>query len=373
MKNHSDKMESESQKFEQASQSFRFTPEGVGLFNDFLTLATISTKASFAFVVLYTSDDVIVSSNTNNPDKSMFGKSFWQFLLNRKEDLYIFPSVTDEPALSPFHSVLNSLNVRSIACVKLISSAQAYYGMLCVMASTANAFTSEQISLLQILRRLLVRTIEDKTACAQFTELNEMYKNLIERAQEIICRTDADGRVIFFNETSVRLLGYSREELMGKHYLDFYPPEFQENIRNLYRTQRDKKLQDTYFECPILTKDGRTLWIGQNVSTLWNDDVLIGFQVVARDITEKRHGEELREQLIRQLEEAVYNVKTLSGLLPICASCKKIRDDRGYWNQVEAYLMDHTDITLTHGICPECMKKLYPQYYKEKVDVKTAS
>ncbi len=73
-----------------------------------------------------------------------------------------------------------------------------------------------------------------------------------------------------------------------------------------------------------------------------------------------RHlAEEEREKLIRELQEALAKVKTLTGLLPICASCKKIRDDKGYWNQIEAYIRDHSEAEFSHGICPECMKKLY--------------
>jgi HAMP domain-containing protein len=72
-----------------------------------------------------------------------------------------------------------------------------------------------------------------------------------------------------------------------------------------------------------------------------------------------------RERLISELEQALSEVKTLSGLLPICSSCKRIRDDKGYWNQIETYVRDHTDAEFTHGICPECAKKLYPELYKE--------
>jgi len=60
-----------------------------------------------------------------------------------------------------------------------------------------------------------------------------------------------------------------------------------------------------------------------------------------------------------EMREALSNVKTLSGMLPICASCKKIRDDKGYWNQIEAYIRDHSEAEFSHGICPECAKKLY--------------
>lgn len=64
-----------------------------------------------------------------------------------------------------------------------------------------------------------------------------------------------------------------------------------------------------------------------------------------------------KQQVIAELKEALENVRTLKGMLPICASCKKIRDDKGYWYQVETYIRDHSDATFTHGICPDCAKK----------------
>jgi hypothetical protein len=65
-------------------------------------------------------------------------------------------------------------------------------------------------------------------------------------------------------------------------------------------------------------------------------------------------------RLIVDLKEALANVRTLRGMLPICASCKKIRDDAGYWKQIESYITDHSEAAFSHGICPECFKKLYP-------------
>jgi len=63
-----------------------------------------------------------------------------------------------------------------------------------------------------------------------------------------------------------------------------------------------------------------------------------------------------------KLQNALNEVKTLKGLLPICASCKKIRDDKGYWNQIEFYLQNHMEVRFSHGLCPECKKKLYPEF-----------
>lgn len=71
--------------------------------------------------------------------------------------------------------------------------------------------------------------------------------------------------------------------------------------------------------------------------------------------------------LVRELEDALANIKQLSGLLPICASCKKIRDDKGYWNQLEVYISDHSEADFTHGICPDCAKAFYGDYPTEGV------
>jgi hypothetical protein len=85
-----------------------------------------------------------------------------------------------------------------------------------------------------------------------------------------------------------------------------------------------------------------------------------------RMLIERRRAAGERERLIIELRNALAEVRTLSGLLPICSACKKIRDDQGYWNQIEDYISSHSQATFSHGICPECAKKLYPDYYKGK-------
>ena len=102
-----------------------------------------------------------------------------------------------------------------------------------------------------------------------------------------------------------------------------------------------------------------------------------GFIVKPYDINELRSAIEIavvkhratkeRESLIAQLQEALEKVKVLSGLLPICASCKKIRnDENNSWQQIEDYIADHSDAEFTHGICPECAHQLYPELYQNK-------
>ena len=86
-------------------------------------------------------------------------------------------------------------------------------------------------------------------------------------------------------------------------------------------------------------------------------------QLLQREITDRKQAEKEREILIAELQQAVNEVKTLSGFLPICASCKKIRDDKGYWNQIENYIRERTSCEFSHGICPDCARKTYPEFF----------
>jgi len=79
-----------------------------------------------------------------------------------------------------------------------------------------------------------------------------------------------------------------------------------------------------------------------------------------RDITVSKQSEKERERLIGELRDALAKVRTLSGMLPICAACKKIRDDQGYWNQIESYISKHSKAEFSHSLCPDCAQKLYP-------------
>lgn len=88
-------------------------------------------------------------------------------------------------------------------------------------------------------------------------------------------------------------------------------------------------------------------------------------QKLNEEILERKKAEEEKARLIVELQHALANVKMLSGMLPICSSCKKIRDDQGYWTQIEAYIREHSEAEFSHSICPECAKKLYPTLYQD--------
>jgi hypothetical protein len=112
------------------------------------------------------------------------------------------------------------------------------------------------------------------------------------------------------------------------------------------------------FETVRYTKEGKLIHVALSISPVRSASRrIIAASIIARDIEERVRAEKERDKLLRQLQASLAEVDMLSGLLPICASCKKVRDDQGYWTQVEVYVRDRTNAEFTHGICPECVKR----------------
>lgn len=93
------------------------------------------------------------------------------------------------------------------------------------------------------------------------------------------------------------------------------------------------------------------------VSALFFAGIIFATRIIESEVRMRRE----KEELITGLRAALAEIKTLKGIVPICSSCKKIRDDKGYWNQLELYLSEHSGAEFSHGICPDCAAKLYPQ------------
>jgi len=114
--------------------------------------------------------------------------------------------------------------------------------------------------------------------------------------------------------------------------------------------------------------DGAVCWIENSARSLRepHSGKLI-YEGCLENTTERKLAEDERERLILELQEALAKVKTLGGLLPICASCKKIRDDKGYWNQIEEFIQTHSEAEFTHSFCPDCMRSLYPEVFPDNL------
>jgi len=98
---------------------------------------------------------------------------------------------------------------------------------------------------------------------------------------------------------------------------------------------------------------------------LQHQEIQLAHEKIQQEMEERKRAEIEKDHVIAELKEALQKVKLLSGMLPICANCKKIRDDKGYWQQVESYITHHSEVQFSHGICPECARKLYPEYYDD--------
>lgn len=125
--------------------------------------------------------------------------------------------------------------------------------------------------------------------------------------------------------------------------------------------QTTRKVEAVY---KISLNSGREIWVKDQAAIEIYEEDRIKLSLGCLTIVNKEMAlEDKCETLIEELKKSMAEVKTLSGMLPICANCKKIRDDKGYWNEIEAYISSHSETVFSHGICPECNKKLYPELY----------
>ena len=159
-----------------------------------------------------------------------------------------------------------------------------------------------------------------------------------------------------------QITGYTEEEYraIGDWSATIHPDDREKDDRDFQKLLNNEKVVS---EIRTLRKDGSTRWMKVYADPIWDGMAkrVVGISGAVQDITEQKRAEQERESMIGELKAALDNVRTLGGLVPICAHCKKIRDDKGYWNQLEKYLIDHTDAKLTHGLCPDCTKLYFPE------------
>jgi PAS domain S-box-containing protein len=192
------------------------------------------------------------------------------------------------------------------------------------------------------------------------------FRSVAQSANDAIIVTDSSGKMIFWNVGAHIIFGYGEEEMLGKPVIVLIPERYRDAHRKGWErlcSTGESHVIGSIVELHGLRNDGSEFPLELSLAT-WKIGGRTLYSSIIRDITERKRAEEEREHLIRQLRDALASVKTLRGLVPICASCKKIRDDKGYWKQLEVYIHDHSEAEFTHGICPECMKKLYPDFCK---------
>ena len=207
------------------------------------------------------------------------------------------------------------------------------------------------------LHGLLEQETRDRIAAAEtLRQSEEKYHDLFQNANDAIMIVDVDLHYREVNTKAMEILGYSKEELLSMRITDIIPPEQAPRSAAEFEKLRNRGSYER-FTGKVRTRDGRWLDVEVNSSAIMENGVYKGSRDTMRDITLRKQAEAEREHLIQELQKALTNVKTLSGMLPICASCKKIRDDKGYWTQIEGYIREHTEAEFTHGLCPDCARR----------------
>lgn len=185
-------------------------------------------------------------------------------------------------------------------------------------------------------------------------------KNIIATMPDLLFLIRPNGEIASINQSVTEALGFDEEDLIRRSVTDFMSGKVVQDL--LGGKEGENGLR--HLEATLMAKDGARIPAGVAISTLKEKDgSLAGYVFIVRDMTEQKKAEAEREALIEELQEALANVKTLKGLVPICSGCKKIRNDKGYWQQVEGYIKEHTEADFSHGICDDCAKQLYPEAF----------
>lgn len=208
---------------------------------------------------------------------------------------------------------------------------------------------------------------EREEALARLHESEQRYRSLIVTMAEGVVMHDAEGRIVMCNPAAERILGLTFDQMRGLTAVD---PRWQaiHEDGTPFAANQHPSVVTRLTGRPVRNEvmgvrrsDGSLIW------TLVSTEPLVralgeppfGVVISFADITALREANE-------KLKEAMAVMRKLSGLLPICAHCKKIRNDQGYWEQIERYIRDHSEATFSHGICPECERLHFPGFSREE-------
>jgi PAS domain S-box-containing protein len=213
-------------------------------------------------------------------------------------------------------------------------------------------------------RLLVITNISERVRMERaLRDSEERYRALFEQANDAIFLNTEDDQIIDVNQRACELMGYTREELLAMTVPDLQAPEVRKPKGSAIKYELER-YGGAPFETLNLHRDGTRIPAEVSTARIAGRESGLVLAIV-RDIRERKRAEEERERLIAELQEALAKIKTLRGLIPICAACKKIRDDQGYWQQVEVYVRDHSEAEFSHGLCPDCARRLYPDVFQE--------
>ncbi|MBU6400005.1 MAG: PAS domain S-box protein [Verrucomicrobia bacterium] len=229
------------------------------------------------------------------------------------------------------------------------------------------------LSLLMLYFSLRTRRALDRERAAQdelqrhleaLRESEARYSSVVEHSMDAILMTDPHGAILAANREACRMFGQTEEGLRRLGSQGLVDPQDRERVARALK-ERDRH-GTMRLEVHFIRGDG-SRFTGEVSSGVFKDrEGQPRNSTIIRDVTERKQAEAERERLVAKLQAALLEVNQLTDLLPICAHCKKIRDDKGYWIQIEAYLRRRTNASFSHGICPECSRKHFPEVFDNR-------
>jgi PAS domain S-box-containing protein len=192
-------------------------------------------------------------------------------------------------------------------------------------------------------------------------EMEERFRLMVENSHDILTIRDADAKIRYMSPSINRVLGYTQEQMIGATGFELIHPEDRTSVETaLNEFWKNPGARDSI---QYRARHANGTWVSLEVVAynLLEHPVIRGVVLNGRDISARKNDEAGREQLIADLQQAISKVNTLTGLLPICASCKKIHDESGKWQPIEVYIRDRAKVEFSHGMCPECARLWYPE------------
>ncbi len=216
---------------------------------------------------------------------------------------------------------------------------------------------------LKVLPFTIRNVLDRKHAEVQFKNSEERFRALTENTTDLTIIFDTKRIIEYVNPAIKNTFDYSIEEVVGKSIFDLIHPDNMQMVNKMI----DQAVANfgkaiTLDDFCVQHKNGSWIYLSGDIIHMPDVSSVNGIVGNFKDITHRNQIEKERETLIKKLQEALEKVKTLSGLLPICMHCKKIRDDKGYWNKIEEYVQENSEARFSHSICQECAEKHYPDF-----------
>ncbi len=250
-----------------------------------------------------------------------------------------------------------------------LKTPRAIIGVMTVQSySNPDCYDQTDMDVLVSVAGMVAIALERKRAEDALRVSEERYRRIITTVREGILSMDADNRITFANGHLAEMFGYTLEELTGRPFENLL---FEEDRQDFSRRQGERgQGRNDQFERRFRTKGGEERYAIVSASPLTDSEGrYTGSFGTITDITDRKKAEMELQEINLELLQAMKQIKTLRGIVPICMHCKKIRDDSGYWNQVEVYVRNHTEAEFSHGLCPDCTLKLYPEYAEDEDNV----